>query len=163
MVLKVTLNWLINFWLGNGKWNFKNLSIIRNSMKIYRSLFFIRISDFSHLNHNCFKGTLNQLTNFWYFEEVCFLIQEWWMKFLKSLSKWVKNSKKGTSLVLRFLQKVATLPNFGHDKLAMLLKFGHGNRATETYKISSILYMQRMLNTVSSLVLWMFATLGSIT
>ena len=52
------------------------------------------------------------------------------MKFLKSLSKWVKSSKKGTSLVLRFLQKVATLPNFGHDKLAMLPKFGHGNRAT---------------------------------
>ena len=51
------------------------------------------------------------------------------MKFLKSLSKWVKNSKKGTSLVLRFLQKVATLPNFGHDKLAMLPKFGHENRA----------------------------------
>ena len=52
------------------------------------------------------------------------------MKFYKSLSKWVKNSKKGTSLVLCFLQKVATLPNFGHDKLAMLPKFGHGNRAT---------------------------------
>ena len=51
------------------------------------------------------------------------------MKYYESLSKWVKISKKGTSLVLRFLQKVATLPNFGHDKLATLPKFGHGNRA----------------------------------
>ena len=49
---------------------------------------------------------------------------------LKITFKWVKNSKTGTSLVLHFLQKVATLPNFGHDKLAMLPKFGHGNRAT---------------------------------
>ena len=52
------------------------------------------------------------------------------MKFYISHSKWVKNSKQCTSLVLRFLQKVATLPNFGHDKLATLPKFGHGNRAT---------------------------------
>ena len=28
--------------------------------------------------------------------------------------------------MLRFLQRVATLPNFGHEKLAMLPKFGHG-------------------------------------
>ena len=41
----------------------------------------------------------------------------------------VKMSKKGTRLVLCFFQKVATLPDFGHDKLAMLPKFGHGNRA----------------------------------
>ena len=52
------------------------------------------------------------------------------MEFSKSLSKWVKNLKKGTSLALRFLQKVAMLPNFGHDKLAMLPKFGHENGAT---------------------------------
>ena len=52
------------------------------------------------------------------------------MIFYKSLSKWVKNSKTGTSLVLHFFQKVAMLPNFGHDKLAMLPKFGHGNKAT---------------------------------
>ena len=32
--------------------------------------------------------------------------------------------------MLRFLQKVAILPNFGHDKLEMLPKFGQGNRAT---------------------------------
>ena len=38
--------------------------------------------------------------------------------------------KKGTSLMLRLIMKVATLPSFGHDKLAMFLKFGHGNRAT---------------------------------
>ena len=37
--------------------------------------------------------------------------------------------KKGSSLVLHFLQKLAMFPNFGHDKLAMLPKFDHGNRA----------------------------------
>ena len=52
------------------------------------------------------------------------------MKFQTSSSKWVKDQKKGSSLVLHFLQKVAMFPNFGHDKLAMLPKFGHGNRAT---------------------------------
>ena len=52
------------------------------------------------------------------------------MKFEKSSSKWIKNSKKGSSLVLHFLQKVAMFPNFGHDKLATLPKFGYGNRAT---------------------------------
>ena len=52
------------------------------------------------------------------------------MKFKQLSSKWVKNSKKGSSLVLHFLQKVAMFPNFGHDKLATLPKFGHGNRAT---------------------------------
>ena len=52
------------------------------------------------------------------------------MKVKKSGSKWVKNSKKGSSLMLHFLQKVAMFPNFGHDKLAMLPKSGHGNRAT---------------------------------
>ena len=52
------------------------------------------------------------------------------MKFKTSSAKWVKNSKKGSSLMLHFLQKVAMFPNFGHDKLATLPKFGHGNRAT---------------------------------
>ena len=52
------------------------------------------------------------------------------MKFRKSSSKGVKNSKQGLSLVLHILQKVAMFPNFGHDKLATLPKFGHGNRAT---------------------------------
>ena len=51
------------------------------------------------------------------------------MKFEKSSSKWIKNSKKGSSLVLHFLQKVAMFPNFGQNKLATLPKFVHWNRA----------------------------------
>ena len=49
------------------------------------------------------------------------------MKFKKSSSKWVKYSKKGSTLVL---QKVAMCPDFGHNKLATFPKLRHGNRAT---------------------------------
>ena len=55
------------------------------------------------------------------------------LKFWNSISKRVKWLKNGSTLVLRFLQKVATLPNFGHKNSATLPEYGYGNGAMFPY------------------------------
>ena len=54
-----------------------------------------------------------------------------------------KNSKKGSSLVLHFLQKVAMFSNLGHCEKATFPKFGHGIR--QCFLIEDMNIEQRFL------------------
>ena len=59
------------------------------------------------------------------------------MKLKKSSSNLKNIHKKGLSLVLHFLEKVALFPNFEQNKLAMLPKLGHENRASGNREVLS--------------------------